>query len=244
MGLLVAAAVFTLLVATMASALDGREADLVLGDVVGARGQTVGVDVVANTQGGVAKAIQVNFAFDGAVLVNPVGLAGSNPLPGSLVCNSPAPGSLNCLALDLAGVGIPLEGDVMRVEFDVAGDAPFGPHVVSTSLVDIQGENDILPVTVVNGLVTVVDLFLNSVIIIGLPPELTDPHVEPRHVKGAIGTVVQLTGLALEDGVEVDITANVTWLSGGATVVAVTPSGEVTIVGSGNASVSGIFTPS
>jgi len=230
-------------------ALDGRTADVVVGDAVGAPGETVQVPILVDSQGQLIESFQVNLAYDGVALLTPVGSAGSVPLPAAwvLTINEAASGDFRFLAIDISGTGAIITGDVIKVQFDIAPAASPGPIALSTSLVELSAmDADLLPVNVVDGTVTVTEtgLAVNSVVILGLPSEIISVEVTPRTVKGAIGTVQQLTATAtLNDGSQQDITGNIIWTSSNPAIATVTVGGKVTIVGVGNTTITGVFTP-
>ena len=84
------------LVVGLLFAAGGKTVDVLIGDATGVPGETVGRDILVDSQGQLSRGFQVNLAFDGVVLPVAVGVAGSTALPvdWTLTTNLAAPGRL------------------------------------------------------------------------------------------------------------------------------------------------------
>ena len=107
---------------------------------------------------------------------------------------------------------------------------------------DIDG--DPFPVNVDDGTVTVVQIDLNAVVILGLPPVFLNVEVTPRTLAGTVGSTHQLLAMAtLTDLSLQDVTADIVWTSLDPSKATVTSGGLITIQAPGVTRITGVFIP-
>ena len=231
-----------------------QPADIVIGSASGVPGQTVSIPIVINTQAQLANAFDLNLAFDGATFPGSTGVTGSEPLPVSwlFTANEAAAGDLRYLGAGFTPIaGDVLAGEILRAEIRIALGALPGTYPITASLARISNALDgDLPVIVADGAITVLDLNLrlNTVTMIVLPSpalEVFDRlEARPRDFTAEVGSTVQLSGWRiLSDGSEVDITADVIWISLNPAVATVTETGLVVFVSEGTVGIAGGYAP-
>ncbi len=231
----------------LAALAGGDEADLVIGEVSGSPGDTVGIDIIIDTQDIDAAGFALNLAFDGITIPVSTGRAGPQALPTgwTLQVNEAAPGDLRFLALDISGNDVPLSGRLMHADFTISSTASLGPVAITASLIEIITiDGDLIPVNISSGVVNVVaPLSLNSVVILSLPPEFDSAVVTPRTITG-FAIIQPLTVIAtLTDGSFLDITSRIIWVSTNPAVATVSSTGVVSFVSPGDASIEGTVGP-
>lgn len=116
------------------------------------------LEVTLNSLGTTVRLIQVNLlAFDGLKQIEPTGSVGADlPLNWFFIPFSPGPGKLNFLAVDLAGIGEPLNGPIFSATFTVDAAAPEGDVLVSVVFADVRDDsNNPLNLALSPGVVTV-----------------------------------------------------------------------------------------
>ena len=136
-------------------------ADVRVGSVSVASGQTGTVSVFLNTGSEKAISMQIFLTYDGSVLTpilpsdNPRATAGpAMPAFWSYTANSPTPGEMRVLAVDFSGVGTVFNGDVILATFQVAAGAVPGTYPVrintaprTTAIYDFNNTRFTLSVT-------------------------------------------------------------------------------------------------
>ena len=104
------------------------------------------------------RSIQVNLAYDGAGLKNPVVVRGPE-LPDSWVFSSftPALGDTRTVALDPVGNALQFSGTIFEVAFTVEANAPPGVIAINVTLADLRDiQSTLVQVAVIDGRVSVI----------------------------------------------------------------------------------------
>lgn len=223
--------------------------DVVVGDVIGRSGQTVSVPVVLNTRGTLVRSVEVNFSYDGTVLLTGTGVVGfALPPLWNGTCNEEAPGDLRCVASAIAGSNADISGTLFDISFVIDSNYTTGtlPIVVVTAEV-FNDANTLLLSSVIDGsvVVAVTSIETAKVVIVGLPANVERLEVLPTVIKNSVGFRQQLGAWAhFTDGSTADVTSNVTWTSLTPLVTEVSNTGVVTIVGVGAGTILIEFTSS
>ena len=155
----------------MAGPAGAAEATLRVGTAAGGPGDLVFVQVNLDTQGVGATAYQVVLSYDGAVLTNPVVTwGGAAPTGWSQSSHSPVPGDTRVIALDTTARGTVINGEVFRVQWRIAVDAPAGPIPIQAAVAKVvDGNSTSFSVRSGGG----------SILVAGQPPQESQAVEEP-----------------------------------------------------------------
>lgn len=212
--------------------------DVEIVSAVGFPGETLVVDIVADSHNVPVLGFHVNLAYNGAQLPQAVGKRGpGTPFDWLLQSNQAKPGDFRFLGLHQSGASAMLKGTLLQVEFSIPNNPIGDAVIISTSLVSFSNSvSERLPVRVTDGLIIMGG---TAGTIIDLPEEFVSVRVTPQAFRR--GRREQMKVLARkEDGEEVDISDRVKWLE--LSDVDTTRGGLVTIQEPGRTSLVGIFT--